>query len=140
MRETVEKFLHRKGQERTEYIGADRRVGRMKNWPRAHDRFGPQEQIFDLKQIAKAEHGLQRRHFRVRPQPEDSVETHLFGELSSVDGSLIGSANWDMRSLRLNFELTVQLYNSDLANQLATSTRGALSRSLRRKSTTVGLS
>ena len=32
-----------------------------------------------------AEHGLQRRHFRVRPQHEDSVETRLFGELSSVD-------------------------------------------------------
>ena len=29
--------------------------------------------------------------------------------------SLIGSANWDMRSLRLNFELTVEFYDTDLA-------------------------
>jgi hypothetical protein len=56
-----------------------------KNWPRAHYRFRAQEQIFDLRQIAIAEHGLQRRHFRVGPQHEDSVETSLFGELSSVD-------------------------------------------------------
>ncbi len=31
---------------------------------------------------------------------------------------LVGSANWDMRSLRLNFELNVEVYNSDLADQL----------------------
>jgi cardiolipin synthase len=38
-----------------------------------------------------------------------------------VDGlwCLIGSANWDMRSLRLNFELTVEIYHSDLASELA---------------------
>ena len=42
-------------------------------------------------------------------------------KLMTIDGnwSLIGSANWDMRSLRLNFELTVELYDTDLANQLA---------------------
>ena len=33
--------------------------------------------------------------------------------------SLIGSANWDMRSLRLNFELTVEFYDTDLAGKLA---------------------
>ena len=34
-------------------------------------------------------------------------------KLMTIDGewSLIGSANWDMRSLRLNFELTVEIYD-----------------------------
>jgi cardiolipin synthase len=42
-------------------------------------------------------------------------------KLMTVDGrwSLIGSANWDVRSLRLNFELTVELYDADLAARLA---------------------
>jgi cardiolipin synthase len=33
--------------------------------------------------------------------------------------SLIGSANWDIRSLRLNFELNVEVYDSGLAVKLA---------------------
>ena len=39
----------------------------------------------------------------------------------TVDGewSLIGSANWDMRSLRLNFELTVEFYDRGLAEEVA---------------------
>ena len=42
-------------------------------------------------------------------------------KLMTIDGewSLIGSANWDMRSLRLNFELTVEVYDRDLAEKLA---------------------
>ena len=36
-----------------------------------------------------------------------------------AEWSLIGSANWDMRSLRLNFELTVEFYDKDLAEKLA---------------------
>ena len=34
-----------------------------------------------------------------------------------VDGawSLVGSANWDMRSLRLNFELDVEIYDAATA-------------------------
>jgi cardiolipin synthase len=42
-------------------------------------------------------------------------------KLMTVDGiwSLIGSANWDMRSLRLNFELTIEFYDTDLAGKLA---------------------
>jgi cardiolipin synthase len=38
-----------------------------------------------------------------------------------IDGewSLIGSANWDMRSLRLNFELAVEIYDEELAARLA---------------------
>jgi cardiolipin synthase len=39
----------------------------------------------------------------------------------TIDGkwSLIGSANWDMRSLRLNFELTLETYDPDLASRLS---------------------
>jgi cardiolipin synthase A/B len=42
-------------------------------------------------------------------------------KLMTIDGewSLIGSANWDMRSLHLNFELTVEFYDTDLATELA---------------------
>jgi hypothetical protein len=67
-------------------MATDGGVGRMEDWPRAHDRLGAQEEIFDLQQIAIAEHGLQRRHFRVRPEHEDSVETRLFGLVEMVDG------------------------------------------------------
>ena len=37
-----------------------------------------------------------------------------------VDGAwcFVGSANWDMRSFRLNFELNVEIYDADLAAQL----------------------
>jgi len=34
-------------------------------------------------------------------------------------GAMIGSANWDPRSLRLNFELNLECYGSEFANQLA---------------------
>jgi cardiolipin synthase len=39
----------------------------------------------------------------------------------TIDGewSLIGSANWDMRSLRLNFELAVEIYDPGLAARVA---------------------
>lgn len=41
-------------------------------------------------------------------------------KLATVDESwcLIGSANWDARSLRLNFEITLELYDSDLTRRL----------------------
>jgi cardiolipin synthase len=41
-------------------------------------------------------------------------------KLMVVDGvySLVGSANWDPRSLRLNFELDVECYDADLAARL----------------------
>jgi cardiolipin synthase len=37
-----------------------------------------------------------------------------------VDGHwvLLGSANWDARSLRLNFELNVECYNRDFAAEM----------------------
>ncbi len=43
-------------------------------------------------------------------------------KLMIVDGSwvLLGSANWDARSLRLNFEYNVECYDADLARGLAT--------------------
>jgi cardiolipin synthase A/B len=42
----------------------------------------------------------------------------------TIDGgwTVIGNANWDMRSLRLNFELTVEFvefYDTDLSTELA---------------------
>jgi len=42
-------------------------------------------------------------------------------KLMTIDGewSLIGSANWDTRSFRLNFELCVEFYDRKLANALA---------------------
>ncbi len=42
-------------------------------------------------------------------------------KLMTIDGkwSLVGSANWDIRSLRLNFELTVEVYDGGLAARLA---------------------
>jgi len=42
-------------------------------------------------------------------------------KLMVIDGewSLIGSPNWDMRSLRLNFELTVEIYDPEFAARLA---------------------
>jgi cardiolipin synthase A/B len=38
----------------------------------------------------------------------------------TIDGAwcLIGSANWDMRSFRLNFELNVEIYHSELVARL----------------------
>ncbi len=41
-------------------------------------------------------------------------------KLMTIDGewSLIGSGIWDMRSLRLNFELTFEIYDPDLAGKL----------------------
>jgi len=41
-------------------------------------------------------------------------------KIMMVDGvwSFVGSANWDPRSLRLNFEFNVEYYDRDLAGQL----------------------
>jgi len=41
-------------------------------------------------------------------------------KLMTVDGiwCLVGSANWDMRSFRLNFELNIEIYQPELAEQL----------------------
>ena len=41
-------------------------------------------------------------------------------KITMVDGTwaLVGSANWDMRSLRLNFELDVEIYHSDVVREI----------------------
>ena len=41
---------------------------------------------------------------------------------------LIGSANWDIRSFRLNFELCMELYDRDLASSLATLIQGYMAK------------
>jgi cardiolipin synthase len=43
---------------------------------------------------------------------------------------LIGSANWDIRSFRLNFELCMELYDRPLATTLTTMLRGCMTRPL----------
>jgi cardiolipin synthase len=50
-------------------------------------------------------------------QPPPFSHSKLF----VVDGSyaLIGSSNWDSRSLRLNFELDLEVYDSDFAESLS---------------------
>jgi len=41
-------------------------------------------------------------------------------KLMTIDSHwcLVGSANWDIRSFRLNFELVLEIYDSDLAGYL----------------------
>jgi cardiolipin synthase len=53
------------------------------------------------------------RIWRNRPPFEHS-------KLMVVDGlwSMVGSANWDMRSLRLNFEVNVEIYDTALADRI----------------------
>jgi cardiolipin synthase len=43
---------------------------------------------------------------------------------------LIGSCNWDIRSFRLNFELCVELYDSELAATLTAAMRRDSGRAL----------
>ena len=62
----------------------------------------------------------------VGPLLDDGVRLWLnpppfeHSKLMVVDGlwCLVGSANWDMRSLRLNFELTMEVYEETLAARL----------------------
>src|SRR3546814_24895 len=68
-----------------------------------------------------AEHQLAQlleRGVRIRFQTGPFCHSKLF----VVDGAyaMIGSANWDPRSLLLNFELNVEIYDNPLAQQLAT--------------------
>jgi cardiolipin synthase len=59
-------------------------------------------------------------HVWLRPAPFDH------SKLMTIDDawSLIGSANWDTRSFRLNFELTVEIQDEGFARHLAEITRG----------------
>ena len=51
----------------------------------------------------------------------ESAEPFDHTKLMTVDGvwSLIGSGNWDQRSMRLNFELNVECYDRQLAATLS---------------------
>ena len=49
------------------------------------------------------------------PPPFDHSKLFLVDDCWSC----VGSANWDPRSLRLNFEFNVECYDSDLAGKLA---------------------
>jgi cardiolipin synthase A/B len=104
--------------------------------------FLPDEQLITALQLA-ALRGVDvqvvlpahNNHFLVawaaRPHIRPLLETgcHLWrspppfdhSKLMTIDDqwSLIGSANWDIRSLRLNFELTVEIYDGGLAVGLA---------------------
>ncbi|WP_309389877.1 phospholipase D-like domain-containing protein [Chelatococcus sambhunathii] len=63
----------------------------------------------------------------VRPLLESGCRLYRSGppfdhsKLMTIDDiwCLIGSANWDARSLRLNFELTIELYDAALATRLS---------------------
>ncbi|RNC68009.1 MAG: cardiolipin synthase [Desulfuromonadales bacterium] len=70
---------------------------------------------------------LLQQGIRVFYQPPPFVHTKLF----IVDGlwSLIGSANLDPRSLRLNFELNLEVYDRQFAGSLSRHVAGAIARS-----------
>jgi cardiolipin synthase len=59
-------------------------------------------------------------HVWLRPGPFDH------SKLMTIDDawSMIGSANWDTRSFRLNFELNVEVHGPEFARQLVDVTRG----------------
>lgn len=61
----------------------------------------------------------------ISPPPFDHTK------LMIVDGywSFIGSANWDPRSLRLNFEFNLECYDTELADALTRQVMGKISRS-----------
>ena len=56
-------------------------------------------------------------------------------KIMTVDGdwTLIGSCNWDIRSFRLNFELCVEVYDSELAASLETFMAGCRGREVTRQ-------
>src|SRR5206468_11810245 len=76
-----------------------------------------------------------RRSSDLTPPPFDH------SKLMIVDGHwvLLGSANWDARSLRLNFELNVEAYGRHFAEEMSKivqdKLRGARKVTLDRKST-----
>lgn len=60
---------------------------------------------------------LLSRGVRVIYQPPPFVHSKLL--VVDRHYSLVGSANWDARSLRLNFELMVEIYDASLAGELS---------------------
>jgi len=53
---------------------------------------------------------------RIWRNPQPFEHTKLL--VVDSEWCMIGSANWDMRSLRLNFELNIEVYDPDLAAEL----------------------
>jgi len=81
----VEVFLHDEGKEGAEYMAADGGIGGMVDRPCPHYCLGAAEQVFDLQEIAVAQHCLTRRDPRIGAQHEDAVKARLFCELAGVD-------------------------------------------------------
>src|SRR3954464_9367552 len=81
-------------QERAEHVPPDRRVRRVVDRPRAHQRLGGPEQLLYPDEVAIAQHRLERRDAGVGAQHEDAVVTRLLGQLADVDleRSLAGAA------------------------------------------------
>lgn len=61
-------------------------------------------------------------HVWENPPPFEHSKLMVVDEL----WCLVGSCNWDTRSFRLNFELNVECYHSDLAGRLAARVRAAM--------------
>ena len=59
------------------------------------------------------------------PPPFDHTKLMLVDEL----WTLLGSANWDPRSLRLNFEFNVECYDRELATSLTALVRSKIQQS-----------
>ncbi len=57
----------------------------------------------------------------LKPSPFDHSKLMVIDD----EWSLVGSANWDTRSFRLNFELNVELHDPDFAVRIAALARGA---------------
>ena len=81
----VELLAQDERQERAEHVPAGRRVRRVVDRPRAHQRLGRSEQLLHPDQITVSEHRLERRDPGIRAQHEDAVVAHLVGKLADVD-------------------------------------------------------
>jgi cardiolipin synthase len=57
----------------------------------------------------------------LKPAPFDHSKLMVIDE----EWSLVGSANWDTRSFRLNFELNVELHDPEFATRIAELAKGA---------------
>jgi hypothetical protein len=79
-------------------MAADGGVAGMIDRAGPQDRLGAAEQVFNLQQIAVAQHGLQRRDVGVGAQHEDAVKAGLLGQLAGID--LEGGAGFAVRTWR----------------------------------------
>ena len=79
-------------------MAADGGVAGMIDRAGPEDHLGAAEQVFDLQQIAVAQHRLQRRDPGVGAQHEDAVEARLLGQFAGID--LEGRAGLAARARR----------------------------------------